>query len=1120
MAICLDPRMKTYQRSRHAICRLYLGSIRQVVGQLFNTLLLMLAVCIATSGGVQAAEQMPEGMKGWWYYIGYQKSGFARTPHEACRLSAANHWGTPLKAVVPSEVPKPIFYCYYQTIIGESVFSYSLTSLFCEDGYHATSPGVCVKWPEPPHPPSCSPGQPGVTVANPVAVATGAKIQSEIDLAGAPDGTMRIVRTYRSLRAGGVGQSAGQGWSFSFDRNFALVFSLTNPQNRTPQGATGSFGDGSSFDFYRQSSGNYVSRSDKRETLSSLSPAFDDWALTRRDGGIERFKKINGQFLLVSSHSRDGVVQRYSYGPDNKLATIADTRGRTLRVTWIGDTVASITGPTISVRYGYELAKASEGSELAGTERLATVDYHNADGAPYATRRFHYEDPNYHHLLTGITDENDVRFATYAYNAAGQAVLSEHACGVNRYTFAYPAKEKRIITDPLGTQRQVEVTYRPPGGLVSSVSQPAGSGCGPGSSNLTYDSSGRLSSSTDFNDKKTCFITDPARGLITSEVTGLGVTAACPTSSSDPIAASSRRITRKWHPDIALETAVASAKQIIRYVYNGQPDANGVVAACASNGMLPNSKPIVVLCSKTVQATRDLNGASGFAAQPDGRSRTWRYSYNASGQLLKGTGPADALGQSESFTKVYYADTTATSHKGDLASTQNAVGEVTKFLAYTKNGLPSKILRADGVTVSLGYGPMQRLDFSTLTGSKGGAETTRYSYDRAGQLTAIVSPDGSTVTLDYDDAHRLTSLRDGTGNRIQLTLDDMGNVTRQEHRDAAGAVVYVSNLAFDALNRLASFKRGTQIATTYQYDRAGNLTALKDALGRVTTADFDNLDRMTKTTSPAAMIGKPTTVIGYSYDHQDSLVSVTDPRKLTTRYTNDGYGQLTGLSSPDTATSQFQFDDAGNMVFARDGRGITTALRYDSARRVTKSGTSTFEYGKTGSSAAGRLTSMTDESGNSNFVYDGYGRLEALVQTVGTGVIAKRFPIGYKYGSSGRGTGHVTSMTYPSGNRIDISYGPNGQATGLSLITPSATTPTIILSNIQYTALGAIESWNWGAPVRNNFYKREFDSNGRLKSYPLGAPGLNGTTRTVIYDCSQWHAQCVPSQSELYLRQS
>ncbi len=252
---------------------------------------------------------------------------------------------------------------------------------------------------------------------------------------------------------------------------------------------------------------------------------------------------------------------------------------------------------------------------------------------------------------------------------------------------------------------------------------------------------------------------------------------------------------------------------------------------------------------------------------------------------------------------------------------------------------------------------------------------------------------------------------------------------------------------------------------------------------------------------PAAAPGKAATRIGFAYDHQDRLVSVTDPRQLTTRYTFDGYGQQTRLASPDSASTSYQFDDAGKLVAVRDGRGVTTARRYDAAGRVTAIGASTFAYGKDGTPAAGRLAAMSDASGASSFSYDGYGRLQARTQTVGTGPAARQFTLAYTYGATGAGTGHVTSITYPSGKRIAIAYDGNGQASGFTLLAPAAN-PVAILSNIQYAALGAVQGWNWGGQDSSRQYRREFDSAGRIKRYPLGQVGDNGNLRTLHYDAA------------------
>ncbi len=1062
-----------------------------------------LAFAALLSMNAKAQQPMPEGMIGWMYFIDFRTAGYVRSAEEACALSAKNHMGTSLKFMTRAEAAVPAYRCFYPHFLrAGGMHDYFRTKFYCKDGYTATSPGVCVKWPEPPRPASCSPGDPGFAIGNPVVVSSGAKIQTEADVPGLPNGVLRVTRTYRSLRSTGAAQSGGQGWSFSFERHFSVSLSYENGRIVPPKLVIGTFGDGSSFEFNRVEPGVYVSKFDRRETLESVDIAFEDWRLTTRHGSIERYKKLGDAFVLVSTHTKEGTGQFFNYGSDGKLATISDGSGRTLTLTWAGDTVTTISSATGAVRYGYVMRKSDDATEVRGTEQLATIDFSDIDGRALGTRAYHYDDSNYRHLLTGLTDENGVRFATYAYDESARAVLSEHAGGADRLQFSYPEEARRLITDALGTEREIKLSSAADSTKRTvDTSQPGGAGCGPGASKRTYSYDGRPLSSTDFNGRKTCYINEPGSGLAISEVAGLTPADACPATALAPIATNHRRVSTRWHPDMALQTAIAGPKLVTTYVYNGQPDASGNRASCAANATLPNGKPIVVVCSKIIQATRDANGAQGFAAQPDGRSRVWRYTYNTAGQLLKRTGPADALGQTETISQTYFEDTTATHTKGDLASTQNGIGEVTKYLAYTIGGRPSMIQSANGIVRTLTYDAKQRITSSTLHGNSGGSEVFSYSYDPVGQLTRIVSPDGTAMTLEYDQAHRLTGLSDASGNRVQLTLDGIGNVTRHETRNGAGALVVAYNSAFDALGRLASLQRGEQTPEiTFQYDQGGNLKSIKDALDRITTNEVDNLDRTTKTTLPAAGVGKPLGTLAYAYDHQDNLISVTDPKLLRTNYSLDGYGQHRALSSPDSGLTSREFDDVGNLVASRDARGVTTGLKYDAAGRVTTVGANTFEYGKPGSSAAGRLAAMTDESGNSSFTYDGYGRLQTHTQIVGTGASIKRFNLSYVYGTSGSETGHVTALKYPSGSRIGFIYGADGKANSLTVTGPNTTVPTTILSNIKYTPTGAVESWTWGNPASKNLYQRTFDANGRLKSYPLGPVRTIGIVRMLNYD--------------------
>lgn len=190
-----------------------------MLGKLF----VVLGLNVAASDIAHGENSISEGTKGWTYHVSLNKIGYARTPDEACVLSAANHWRVKLDYMTPSSLPKPIYECFYKNPIGGRLYDYTHTILECELGYTPRSPGVCVKWSEPSLPPSCSLSKSGFALGNPVVVSSGSKIQLETDFPGTPDGTLRVSRTYRTLREGGTGQSAGQGWSFTFDRNFRTV---------------------------------------------------------------------------------------------------------------------------------------------------------------------------------------------------------------------------------------------------------------------------------------------------------------------------------------------------------------------------------------------------------------------------------------------------------------------------------------------------------------------------------------------------------------------------------------------------------------------------------------------------------------------------------------------------------------------------------------------------------------------------------------------------------------------------------------------------------------------------------------------------------------------------------
>ncbi|WP_254706841.1 RHS repeat-associated core domain-containing protein [Ralstonia pseudosolanacearum] len=303
----------------------------------------------------------------------------------------------------------------------------------------------------------------------------------------------------------------------------------------------------------------------------------------------------------------------------------------------------------------------------------------------------------------------------------------------------------------------------------------------------------------------------------------------------------------------------------------------------------------------------------------------------------------------------------------------------------------------------------------------------------------------------------------------------------------------------------------TQVSTTqYAYDTVGNLTQITDPRGLVTTFSYDALGRRTQVQGPPAVPGGAAPVTLFNYDGQDRVRQITDPRSLVTTYTVDGLGNTTRQQSPDTGTSNATYDLAGNLTRRTDARGKITRYRYDAVNRMTHavfaSGTPiafTYDGGKHPEpNDIGHLTHISDESGQTRWRFNGFGNVVRKTQSTTANGETKKQVVAYAYGTSGSSTGHVTSLTYPSGGVVAYSYDVGGRIAGLTLTTTKGS--VALLSNIQYQPFGKPTGWTWG---NGTAYTRSFDLSGRLTQFPLGATTgtgatPNGLSRTVNYDAA------------------
>jgi YD repeat-containing protein len=786
----------------------------------------------------------------------------------------------------------------------------------------------------------------GTDKGNPVNMATGNKFQQETDYHDEGPFPLEFTRTYNRRVPANV--SLGAKWRHTYERWITVSSSggLTTATVYRP--------DGKAY-YFNWSGSAWVADSDVPERLQSVADSNGNpisWTFIAADDTQESY---NASGRLTSITSRAGLVITLTYNSQGLLAQVQDVFGRTLRFEYgSGGLLQNMYDPAGQL-YSYEYNGTS--STCSTCNNLTAVTY--PDGG---RRVYYYENTTYPGALTGIIDENNRRFATYAYDDQGRVAVSEHAGGADRYTFTYNTDGSNTVVDPLNATRTYRFVAPFTQFKLSSIAGPACSLCDNVGAAMSYDANGNVASRTDFNGNQTVFSYDLTRNLETSRTEAYGTPQA-------------RTITTQWHPTFRLPTQIAEPGRVTAFGY----DLHG------------NLLQRTVTDSATNQ------------------SRTWNYTYNDAGQVLTADGPRTDVTDITSY---------AYDSQGNLASVTNALGQATQITAYDAHGRPLSVTDANGLTTTLAYDTRGR-----LTSLSVGTETTTYQYDAVGQLTQMTLPDGGYLAYTYDDAHRLIQVADSLGSRIVYTLDAMGNRTREDVYDPVGTLAQTRSRVYNQLSRLAQSTGAANQTTAYQYDNNGNQTAATDPLSHTTAQSFDALNRLTQVTDPANRVtgygydandrvarvtdprGLSTT---YSYNGLDDLTQTVSPDTGTTSRTYDSAGNLATSIDATGATATFGYDALNRVAqisYTRGSQNQTTNFQYDQ-----------------GANGIGHLTGMTDSSGiNTQWTYDAHGRVTGRTQTLGS---FGSLSVAYAYDNAGRlsqvayPSGAAVGYSYDSQGRI------------------------------------------------------------------------------------------------------
>ena len=238
-------------------------------------------------------------------------------------------------------------------------------------------------------------------VGNPCNVATGNKYQSEKDFSG---NSLSFTRSYNSTTLGDLG--LGRGWRHNFQK--ALI---VNGDELIYVSSSGKGEKWVKFD------NNWSGDEDSKVSIVDSAFGFD---VIKPNSSTETYS-ASGK--LLSETDRNGQQILYSYNDSGHLETVTDHYGQSISFTYNQGYLNAVID-TLGAVYQYNY---SDGNLIS----VKYPDQTSEDNTDNPLRIYHYDHLNFPHHLTGITDANGDRYATYSYDSTGKAISTEHAVTTN-----------------------------------------------------------------------------------------------------------------------------------------------------------------------------------------------------------------------------------------------------------------------------------------------------------------------------------------------------------------------------------------------------------------------------------------------------------------------------------------------------------------------------------------------------------------------------------------------------------------------------------------------------------------------------------------------------------------
>jgi RHS repeat-associated protein len=243
-----------------------------------------------------------------------------------------------------------------------------------------------------------------------------------------------------------------------------------------------------------------------------------------------------------------------------------------------------------------------------------------------------------------------------------------------------------------------------------------------------------------------------------------------------------------------------------------------------------------------------------------------------------------------------------------------------------------------------------------------------YAYDDAGRMTEAADTSG-TIAMQYNGRGFLSRIEYPSGHWFTFDYNDAGRRTRRVGDDG-----YILNYQYDAVGRLERLTDGDDIEIIrYSYDSNGRLAREDKGNGTYTLYSYDPAGQVLSIVhhAPDDSIHSR---FDYAYDANGNRVSMAT-LEGTERYEYDALGQLITWIRPDATRESYAYDALGNRTHVIDD-GVRTDYLTNNMNQYTQVGDVVYAY-----DADGNMTLRDDAAETISYQYDFENRLTLVDST-------------------------------------------------------------------------------------------------------------------------------------------